>query len=81
VSQLVSTSDSGDAWQAMVVIDPPPISATPHARFQIFTSGLSARHTFLLDVDTGNTWLIVKSTTTNKDAQSEENDVWEPFSN
>jgi len=80
VSQLVSTSDGGEAWQTMVVIDPPTNSATPHPRFQIFTSGLAAKHTFLLDADTGNTWVIVKSTTTNKDGKRAEDDVWEPFS-
>jgi len=81
VSQLVSTSADEDTWQAMPVIELPPISSTPHEEFQIFTSGLAAKHTFLIDVDTGKTWVVVTSTTTDKDGHQEQIDLWQPFAN
>jgi|SRR5579872_166928 len=80
VSQLVTPADGRSAWENMVVIDLPPASAPSHAKFQIFTSGISARHTFLIDVETGKTWVIVSNKTTDKDGHEEEYFLWEPFS-
>ena len=51
--------------------------AKPH--FQIFTSGLAARHTFLIDNDTGKTWLVVSSKRKGKDEVEYEMNVWQPF--
>lgn len=45
----------------MLVIDRPAIATPTRARFQLFTSGLAARFTLLLDTDSGHTWQVVTS--------------------
>jgi len=79
VAQLVATKDSSTAWEDMLVIGRPQIATPTRARFQIFTSGLAARHTFLIDVDTGRTWLVVSSKEKDKDGVEQEYTVWQPF--
>jgi hypothetical protein len=59
VSQLVSTSDDELTWEDMPVAQRPVCATT--ARFQIFTSGLAARHTFMVDTQTGKTWQLETS--------------------
>lgn len=81
VSQLTSSSFDSDGWQGMIVQDLPPTSSVPHAKFQIFTSGIATKHTFLIDVETGKTWMLAASKTTDKDGHELEYDYWEPFSN
>jgi len=65
----------------MIVLDLPPASGAPHARFQIFTSGIAAKQTFLIDVETGKTWVLASIKTTDKDGHEQETDDWEPFFN
>ena len=76
VFQLVKTRDDGIAWELMLVEDLP---ATPgfseEPRFAIFTSGLAARHTFLMDTVTGRSWVL---TEVDLDAATTVN-VWKPF--
>ena len=62
VRQLVKTQDGGSAWQAMSVEGLPELLRPNKPRFVIFTSGLAARHTFLMDTETGNTWVPVSTT-------------------
>lgn len=57
VWQLTSNGRSL-AWTAMPM-QPAPVRGT-RPRFQIFTSGLSAKDTYMLDTDTGFTWVAVK---------------------
>jgi hypothetical protein len=77
VCQLVETPDSDVAWEEMSVRDLPSIDLTQkHVRFQIFTSPLAARHTYLIDLDTGNAWRI---TTMLDENHKETGIVWEPF--
>ena len=57
VHQLVSTEDEGSAWQRMLVAGIADI-AEPNRPRSIFTSGLAVRHTFLMDTDTGQTWVL-----------------------
>lgn len=80
VSQLVNAANGGDAWEDMIISGLPSITGTPHAKFQIFTSGLAARHTFLIDVETGKTWVIASGTTTDNEGHKQEYTAWEPFS-
>jgi hypothetical protein len=80
VSQLVTPPLGGHVWDGMIVLDLPPASGTPHAKFQIFTSGIAAKHTFLIDVETGKTWVLESIKTTDKDGNEEEYNEWEPFS-
>lgn len=79
VCQLVKTRSGGTAWEEMLVIDLPPIKPPGHPRFQIFTSGLAARHTFLIDLDTGKTWEIAGSKGKNQDGSSYDYTVWQLF--
>ena len=62
VDQLVSRADSTIGWE--------PIQRRTHrdadtrvagrANYQIFTSGIAARYTFLINVTTGATWQLVE---------------------
>lgn len=79
VAQLVDTKDGEDAWEEMEVIGMKPITTSLHAHFQIFTSGIAARHTFLIDTDSGKTWVVVSDKGTNSDGTEYENDMWQPF--
>ena len=58
VYQLVKMQEGGAAWEPMLVEGIPEISRPDRPRFVIFTSGLAARHTFLMDSDTGQTWML-----------------------
>lgn len=79
VSQLVKTLDERNAWEPMEVIDLPIVFKPLKPRFQIFTSGLAARHTFLLDTESGRTWVIVHQTRQGADGSQYEVNLWEPF--
>ena len=58
VDQLVETQDGALTWQGMLVLDLPDVSSTRTARFAIFASGIAARFTFLIDSQTGRTWVL-----------------------
>jgi hypothetical protein len=62
VSQLVSTNDGGTAWERMPIEKPPSCVGVSKPHFQLFSSSLAARHTFLMDTTTGRTWLLVTRT-------------------
>lgn len=49
----------------------------PH--FQIFTSGIALRKTFLIDTDTGVTWMLVTGKQKLADGTEGEYRAWEPF--
>ena len=61
VSQLVSTSDGGDAWQPMIVRGLPSCVNDGRSHYQVFTSGLAAKHTMLMNTATGRTWVLVQA--------------------
>ena len=73
----MKTKDDGTAWESMMVIALPKVPLDPKVRYQIFTSGLAARHTFLLNVETGQSWVL----TTFKDDKSGDVSGWSPFEN
>lgn len=79
VWQLVKTNDDDNTWEEMPIIGLPKGKTSAKPRFQIFTSGLAARHTFLIDNDTGKTWLVVTSKRKNKDGTEYELNIWQPF--
>ena len=58
VDQLVKTRNGEVTWQKMLVLSLPDTSGTREARFFVFTSGLAVRHTFLMDCQTGKTWIL-----------------------
>ena len=80
VWQLTKNKDDDNIWEEMKVIDRPSISAPTRPRFQLFTSGLAARHTFLLDGDSGKTWLVVSGKRKETDGSETDYNAWQPFS-
>jgi hypothetical protein len=72
VSQLVSNSDGDDIWQHMEIVGLPNCQTDGKPHYQLFTSGIAAKHTFLMNTGSGVTWLLV--TSKNGDAG------WELFS-
>jgi hypothetical protein len=79
VWQLVKTTNDDNTWEEMPVIGVPKLQSATRARFQLFTSGLAARHTFLLDSDTGKTWVVVTGKGKNKDGSEYEYNAWQSF--
>jgi len=77
--QLVKTKDDDMSWEEMLVLDLPKIQAPTRPRFQLFTSGLAARHTFLIDGDTGRTWLVASGKHKRNDGTEYDVVIWQPF--
>ncbi len=75
VSQLVRTEDDENAWEPMVVAGLGVCKPERTPRFQIFSSSLAARHTFLMDTSTGKTWTL----TTYTDGDGQEYTGWATF--
>ncbi len=57
VHQLVKTENDDFAWEAMLVEGHDALYPK-RPRFVIFSSGIAARFTFLMDSDTGQTWVL-----------------------
>lgn len=79
VWQIVRTKDDDTAWEEMQVRETPKLQNPNRPRFQLFTSGIAARHTFLIDGDTGKTWLVVNSKKKGIDGSQTDESVWQPF--
>ena len=75
VDQLARIEHDEVTWQEMPVRDLPSISNPTKPRFILFTSALAARHTFLMDTETGQTWIITSFSLPG----SEPIVVWTPF--
>lgn len=75
ISQLVKTQDDDVTWEAMPVVHLPKCANDSRVHFQLFSSGLVVRHTFMLNVDTGRTWVL----TTSKDEKQGDITGWVPF--
>jgi hypothetical protein len=71
VSVLAMTPSEDIIWDNMEIIDLPKIKKANKPRFQIFTSGLAARFTFLIDTETGKTWQQV--------IDEDSNTLWQPL--
>ena len=79
VYQLVRTPDEENAWDEMTVTNLQKIKNPIKPRFLIFTSGLAARHTFLMDTFMGKTWTLTASTIPIGEGQTIKVTGWEPF--
>lgn len=79
VAQLVRTKDDDNTWEEMRIIGLPVVSAPSRARFQLFASGLAARYTFLIDTDTGKTWVVVTGKRKLPDGSEYEVHSWQAF--
>lgn len=74
VSQIVKVQTQGDelTWQGMWVSGLPKCPADNKPRYQIFTSGMAVRHTFLINTETGKTWQLMVF----KDKDGNEDSGW-----
>jgi hypothetical protein len=79
VAQLVKTKEDDVAWERMEVVGLPAIPTPTRARFQLFTSGLAARNTFLIDTDTGKSWVMVSAKRKNPDGTEYDLTIWDGF--
>lgn len=75
VWQLVRTAEDENAWESMEVVGLDPCKSDKLSHFVIFSSGLAAKHTFLIDTSTGKTWTL----TTLTGRRGSETTVWVPF--
>jgi len=79
VVQLVTTADDETKWEDMTVGGLPEVPNPSRPRFQIFTSGIAARYTFLIDTTTGLTWQLVTVKKKAEDGSKYEVHSWQPF--
>ena len=75
VSQLVGTRDGGTAWEAMPIEKHPNCVGDSASHYQLFSSSLAARHTFLMNTDTGTSWVL----TTRVNRDKSESALWQLF--
>ncbi len=75
VWQLVRTAEDENAWESTSVVGLDQCKSDKIARFMIFSSGLAAKHTFLMDTSTGQTWTL----TTLTGRGGSETTAWVPF--
>jgi hypothetical protein len=75
VFQLVATKNDDLIWEPMSVVKLPSCNNDGKIRYQMFLSGLAARHTFLMNTDTGKTWQIRSFTNKN----GNEDTAWFPL--
>ncbi len=59
IDQIASTVNNRTVWESMEIEGLPIITNPTKPRFMIFTSGIAVRHTYLMDTDTGRTWVLV----------------------
>jgi hypothetical protein len=75
VSQLVRTREDRTAWEKMLIEKLPACANDGKTHYQLFSSSLAARHTFLINTDTGTSWVL----TTRAMRDGSESAVWLPF--
>lgn len=59
IKRLIDTDDNQQVWERMVVPNLPKTTSELKVRFQILC-GIAPRYNFLLDIDTGQTWQLVR---------------------
>jgi hypothetical protein len=59
VKRLVHTEDNQQSWERMVVPNLPKPPSDLKVRYQILC-GIAPRYNFLIDIDTGQTWQLVR---------------------
>jgi hypothetical protein len=72
---LVKTKEDNVTWENMDVIRLPQCLVDEKPRYQLFSSALAARHTFLINLDNGRTWILSSF----KDEKNSETTAWVPF--
>ncbi|MDY6903962.1 MAG: hypothetical protein SWH61_04675 [Thermodesulfobacteriota bacterium] len=79
IYQLAATEEGLAIWGEMLVWDAPDHKAGKKPRYQIMTSGLTTAHSFLLDTETGKTWLLTERTLTSKEGKPLDVRGWFPI--
>lgn len=79
VYQLVKTNNNKNKWQEMPIEDLPAITKPRTPRFILFTSGIAARHTFLMDTITGKSWVLSAVEVPINDSETVTLNVWQAF--
>lgn len=79
IFQLVKTKEDVYSWEKMDVIGLPSVAQATRPRFQLFTSGLAAKFTFLIDTDTGKTWQLATAKERLADGTEQETNFWAPL--
>ena len=59
VYQMVATTGGDNLWQLIPMANKPTCPADGRIRYQLFSSGLSVRYTYLMNTDSGATWKLV----------------------
>ena len=59
VAELVADDQGLNHWQSMAVEAKPAFVADGRPHYQLFTSGLAIKFSFLMNTATGMTWLLV----------------------
>jgi hypothetical protein len=75
VSMLVKDSEGKLLWEPMQIVNLVEVPETLRPHFQIFLSGIIAQNSFLLDVDSGRTWILTTITEKNKETET----MWMPL--
>ncbi len=75
VSQVVISKSENMTFEPMLVFGLPKCVPDGKIRYQLFTSGLAARHTYLLNTDNGKAWQIQAM----KDKDGNEFHAWFAF--
>lgn len=78
VMQLLLSKEKQNMWAKVPVQDLPVLKNPTRPRYQIFTSGLAAKHTFLLDTATGKTWTLIFDSVPENSGEAEV-PVFKPF--
>jgi hypothetical protein len=71
VAQLVQTSEESLSWEPMDVRQKASVVTPTHPRFEMFTSKLAVKFTFIIDTETGKTWQLA--------SQGQGKVVWQPL--
>jgi hypothetical protein len=75
VSQIVTAQSENMTFERTPVIGLPKCAPDGKIRYQIFTSGIAAMHTYLLNTDTGKAWQLQS----NKDKDGNDFIAWVAF--
>ncbi len=73
---LMSDDEKNSHWIEMEFSRRPKVANPTQPRFQLFTSGLAAEHTYLVDTQSGDTWQLTEQMTKLESGEMVENDIW-----
>lgn len=60
VDQLVETKSGGLTWETMPVEKIPSCNFDGKAHFELYLSSITTKNSFLMNTDTGTTWMLQK---------------------